>query len=51
MVEVSGDLIHWDTGPGFTEVMSDTTSGGLRTLVVRDLSTAPSRYIRFKAAR
>ncbi len=51
VVEVSGDLVHWDSGVGFTEVMSDTTSNGIRTVVTRDVSTSAGRYIRFKATR
>ena len=48
-VEVSGDLRQWDSGPGFTEVISNTPAA----LVVRDLtplgSDNPKRFIRLQA--
>jgi hypothetical protein len=48
-VEVSGDLVTWNSGPAFTEVLQDDASG----LVVRDLtplnSANPKRFIRLKA--
>lgn len=50
-VEVSSNLTTWQSGAGFTEVLSDTTNGGIRTVVVRDLSAATPRYIRLKASR
>lgn len=50
-VEVSGNLTQWSTGPGFTEVMSDTTANGVHTLVIRDVATAAPRYIRLKVTR
>jgi len=50
-VEVSSDLIHWNTGAGFTEVMSDTTASGLRTLIIRDVATGAPQYIRLKVSR
>ena len=33
IVEVSGDLAHWQSGPGHTETVGDTVN----SLVVRDL--------------
>ena len=50
-VQVSGDLSTWDSGAGFTETMSDTTLAGIRTVVVRDLATAPPRHIRLRVSR
>ncbi len=50
-VQVSGDLTAWQSGPGFTETLSDTTAAGLRTLTVRDVATAPPRYIRLRISR
>ncbi|MEO7317925.1 MAG: S8 family serine peptidase, partial [Chthoniobacteraceae bacterium] len=50
-VEVSGDLITWQSGPTFTETVSDTTAASIRTVVVRDLATTPPRYIRFRVSR
>jgi hypothetical protein len=49
IVEVSGDLINWSSGPLHTEVISD----GVSTLVVRDLTplgaSNPKRFIRLRA--
>ncbi len=49
VVEVSDDLITWQSGAGHTAVVSD----GLAALVVRDLVTvdasAPRRFMRLKA--
>jgi hypothetical protein len=49
IVEVSGDLIHWSSGPLHTEVVSD----GISALVVRDLTALdasnPKRFIRLRA--
>jgi hypothetical protein len=48
-VEVSGDLVTWNSGPAFTEVVQDDSSA----LVVRDLtplnSANPKRFLRLKA--
>lgn len=50
VVEVSGDLVQWQSGPLHTEVVSD----GGAALVVRDLTPLgplhPRRFIRLKAA-
>jgi hypothetical protein len=49
--EVSSDLLAWNSGPGYTEVVSDTTAGGVRTLIIRDtvpLGTGSSRFMRLK---
>jgi hypothetical protein len=50
VVEVSGDLSEWRSGPPFTTIVSDGAEG----LVVRDLAPAgpahPKRFIRFKAS-
>ncbi|MEY4488756.1 MAG: hypothetical protein RIQ79_1264 [Verrucomicrobiota bacterium] len=51
LVEVSGDLQTWQSGSGNTEVVSDTTSANVRTLVIRDktaLDTTSRRFIRLK---
>ncbi|MEI8293978.1 MAG: endo-1,4-beta-xylanase [bacterium] len=49
-VQVSSDLQTWQSGGGYTEIVSDTTSGTIRTLVVRDLApintSNPRRFIR-----
>ncbi|MFZ4765095.1 MAG: S8 family serine peptidase [Roseimicrobium sp.] len=50
-LEVSGDLGDWRSGTGYTEVLSDTTGGGMRTLVVRDLGTGQHRFARLKVER
>ena len=50
-VEVSGDLSTWRSGAGFTETMSDTTTAGIRTVVVCDVATTPPRYIRLRVSR
>jgi hypothetical protein len=48
-VEVSNDLIHWQSGPGFTEVVEDS----IGSLVVRDLTPmtpdSPPRFMRVRA--
>ncbi|MEA3187937.1 MAG: hypothetical protein QOD99_1767 [Chthoniobacter sp.] len=54
IVEVSDNLATWSSGAGATEVTSDTTTNGIRTVTVRDLAgTASSshRFIRFRATR
>lgn len=49
-IEVSDDLVTWNSGSEHVEILSD----GLATLVARDLTplgpTAPKRFIRLKAA-
>lgn len=52
-VEVSGDLIGWNSGPGYTATvsMTDNPDGITQTVVVRDLismASATSRFIRLK---
>jgi hypothetical protein len=48
-VQVSGDLLLWQSGPGVTSFLSDTPS----LLVVKDLTqvspTAPKRFMRLRA--
>lgn len=48
-VEVSDDLIHWYSGPGFTEVVMDSVS----SLVVRHVAAqapgTPKRFMRVRA--
>ncbi len=50
-VEVSGDLSTWQSGPGHTQVISNTTSSATRTLVVRDEHTGAQRFIRLRVTR
>lgn len=45
--EVSADLVTWQSGAGFTEVVSDTTANGVRTLVLRDLTPMAGNTKRF----
>ena len=53
VAEVSPDLQSWQTGPGYTEVVSDTSSNNIRTLVLRDTTpvTAAARYLRLRINR
>ncbi len=51
IVEVSGNLTQWDSGTGFTQTISDTTTNGIRTWVVRDLGSGAQRDIRFRVSR
>ena len=51
LVEVSGDLKTWSSGAAATEVLSDATSNGIRTLSVRDLTAGTGRFIRLKVSR
>jgi hypothetical protein len=48
-VEVSGNLVDWQSGPAHTEVLQDNEAA----LVVRDLTPLspanPKRFIRLKA--
>ena len=51
--EVSSDLRTWNSGTGCTEVVSDITTGGVRTVVYRDttpLATGTQRFMRLKVA-
>jgi subtilisin-like proprotein convertase family protein len=50
-VEVSGDLNSWQSGPGHTQVISNTTSNGTRSLVVRDEHTGAQRFVRLRVTR
>jgi hypothetical protein len=50
-IEVSGDLSTWQSGPGHTQVISNTTSSATRTLVVRDEHTGAQRFIRLRVTR
>ncbi len=53
-VRVSGDLVHWDSGPGFTIEVSRTGNGdGTETVVVRDnvpISSAGKRFMQLQAS-
>lgn len=51
IVEVSNDLVNWQSGAGATAVLSNQTVGPLRTITVQDRSTGSQRYIRLKATR
>ena len=49
LVEVSGDLVDWNTGPGHTVVVSETSD----TLIVRDntpIEGSTSHFLRLKVA-
>lgn len=53
--EVSGDLTTWQSGSSFTELVSDTTADGVRTLVLRDRTAlgaggATPRFLRLAIA-
>jgi len=50
-VEVSGDLSTWTSGVAATEMLSDTTASGIRTMSVRDLTAGTGRFIRLKVSR
>ena len=52
--QVSGNLVDWLSGPGRTEIVSDTTTAGLRTVVVRDtvpVSAAARRFIQLQVRK
>jgi len=48
--QVSSDLVTWRSGAGYTEIASDTTANGIRTVTFRDAmsstATSPKRFIR-----
>lgn len=50
-VEVCGDLATWQSGAGFTETVSDTTTGAMRMIVTRDLGSGTRRFVRLKVSR
>ena len=50
-VEVTNDLTQWQTGPGHTEIVSDSSSSGFRTLIIRDAVPGPQRFIRLRVTR
>jgi hypothetical protein len=54
-VQVSGDLIAWDSGPGFTVQVSLVDNGdGTETITVRDttsIDSASKRFIRVHVSR
>ena len=54
-VQVSGDLTTWNSGPGFTAVVSTVDNGdGTETITVRDttpISSATKRFIRVHISR
>jgi len=49
--EVSSDLQTWQTGAGAVEIVSDTTAGGVRTIVFRDLTPVDAGSARFMRLR
>jgi hypothetical protein len=49
--EVSSDLQTWQTGAGAVEIASDTTAGGVRTIVFRDLTPIDALSARFMHLR
>jgi kumamolisin len=50
--QVSSDFITWQSGAGFTEIASDSTVNGIRTVTYRDTTpsgaNAPQRFIRLQ---
>ena len=51
--QVSGNLAEWLSGPGHTETISDSTTNGIRTVVVRDtvpVSSGTRRFMRLHVA-
>jgi len=54
-VEVSNDLLTWNSGTGYTAVLSTTPNGdGTNTVVVQDLAPAgstPHQYMRLKVTK
>ncbi len=52
IVEVSGNLLDWDSGPTFTTVVSSIRSGNIRMVTVRDnypyTNETPKRFIRVR---
>jgi hypothetical protein len=54
VVEVSSDLQTWQSGDACTEILSDTTAAGVRTLVVRDRAAVDGQakaFMRLKISR
>ena len=55
LVEVSGDLSNWSSGPSYTLQTGSTDSGSTASVVVRDLTpispSNPKRFIRLKITR
>ncbi len=49
--QVSSNLINWTEGPAFLEVLSDTSAGGLRTIIVRDRTSLTATQRRFLRLR
>jgi subtilisin-like proprotein convertase family protein len=49
--QVSGDLTQWNSGSTATELVSDTTIDGMRTIVVRDLGSGQARFVRLQVTR
>ncbi len=50
-VEVSGDMLTWNSGAGYTAPVGTTDKGTTQTVVVRDLvplSSATKRFIRLR---
>jgi subtilisin-like proprotein convertase family protein len=50
-IEVSTDLITWNTGSGFTSTLADSAGGGVRTMSVQSVSTTAPLFIRLRASR
>ncbi len=50
-IEVSSDLSTWQSGPGHTQVISNTTSSAIRTLIVRDEHSGAQRFVRLRVTR
>lgn len=50
-VEVSPDLIHWESGPDFTEILSRIPQPGAEKLTIRDklpVASTPFRFMRIQ---
>jgi kumamolisin len=52
--QVSSDVVTWQSGAGYTEIASDSTVNGIRTVTFRDLTPAGTpgvnRYIRLSVS-
>ena len=52
--EVSADLQTWNTGAGYVEIISDSTTGAVRTLSLRDATpfgATAQHYLRLRVTK
>jgi hypothetical protein len=52
--QVSADLHTWNSGTSYVQVVSDTTVGTVRTLILRDATAiggSPNHYIRLQVTQ